>query len=63
MRQDDLVADILDASTSDAAAIREIQRLAFHQQAILYNDFTLPPLLQNSVAICVCPQISCVDIQ
>jgi len=47
MRRDGLIADILDASTLDAAAIWEIQRLAFHQQAILYNDFKLPPLVQT----------------
>ncbi len=47
MRQNDPISDIRDASTSDAAAIWEIQRLAFHQQAILYNDFKLPPLVQT----------------
>ncbi|MGE5173063.1 MAG: GNAT family N-acetyltransferase [Betaproteobacteria bacterium] len=47
MKHDDFTIDIRDATTSDAAAILEIQKLAFHGQGILYNDFTLPPLLQT----------------
>ncbi len=39
--------EICDADESDAAEILEIQRMAFHGQAVLYNDFTLPPLLQT----------------
>jgi ribosomal protein S18 acetylase RimI-like enzyme len=39
--------EICDASESDAPAILEIQKLAFHGQAILYEDFTLPPLVQK----------------
>jgi ribosomal protein S18 acetylase RimI-like enzyme len=39
--------DIRDASEADAAEILEIQRLAFHGQAVLYHDFTLPPLTQT----------------
>jgi ribosomal protein S18 acetylase RimI-like enzyme len=42
-----MAMDIPDASVADAAAIWEIQRLAFHQQGLLYNDFTLPPLVQT----------------
>jgi len=38
---------IEDASKSDAPAILEIQSLAFHGQGVLYNDFTLPPLVQT----------------
>ena len=39
--------EILEASESDAAAIWEIQKLAFRQQAVLYNDYALPPLVQT----------------
>ncbi len=38
---------ICDANESDAAEILEIQKMAFHGQAVLYNDFLLPPLLQT----------------
>lgn len=39
--------DIQIASEADAAGILEVQKLAFHGQALLYNDFTLPPLVQT----------------
>ena len=39
--------EIQNASEADGAEIGEIQRLAFHGQALLYNDFTLPPLVQT----------------
>ncbi len=39
--------EICDASETDAEAIWELQRLAFHQQAVLYDDFHLPPLVQT----------------
>lgn len=42
-----IIIDILDASESDAVEILEIQKRAFHGQAILYDDFTLPPLVQK----------------
>jgi ribosomal protein S18 acetylase RimI-like enzyme len=42
-----LTIDIRDASESDATEILEIQKLAFHKQGILYNDFALPPLVQT----------------
>lgn len=47
MKNDDLHIAILAASISDAAGILGIQKLAFHGQAILYDDFTLPPLVQT----------------
>lgn len=47
MKHNDLTIDIRDASASDAEALLEIQKLAFHGQGILYNDFTLPPLVQT----------------
>lgn len=47
MKNDDLTIDILDATESDAAEILEIQKLAFHGQGVLYDDFTLPPLVQT----------------
>ncbi len=39
--------DIREASESDAAEILHIQKLAFHRQGVLYNDFGLPPLVQT----------------
>ncbi len=42
-----ITMDIRDASESDAAEILKIQKRAFHGQAILYDDFTLPPLVQK----------------
>lgn len=39
--------DICDASPADAREIWELQKAAFYKQAILYNDFTLPPLIQT----------------
>jgi ribosomal protein S18 acetylase RimI-like enzyme len=47
MKSNGIHIEICNASETDAAAIGEIQRLAFQQQGILYNDFTLPPLLQT----------------
>ncbi len=42
-----LTLEIRDASESDAAEILRVQKLAFHGQAVLYNDFSLPPLVQT----------------
>lgn len=39
--------EILDANASDAGEILKIQKSAFHQQGVLYNDFRLPPLIQT----------------
>lgn len=47
MENDDLTIDINEATESDAEKIFEIQKLAFHGQGVLYNDFTLPPLVQT----------------
>lgn len=47
MKNDDLYIAILDASEADAAEILKIQKLAFHGQGVLYNDFSLPPLIQT----------------
>ncbi len=47
MKNDDLTIYIHDATESDAAKILEIQKLAFRGQAVLYDDFTLPPLTQT----------------
>ena len=38
---------ICEASEQDAAEILAVQKLAFHGQSVLYNDFTLPPLTQT----------------
>lgn len=48
MKSEENAIDIREASESDAVAILEIQKLAFHGQGILYDDFTLPPLVQKS---------------
>lgn len=47
MKNRKLDIEISDAAPSDAAVILEIQKLAFHRQGVLYNDFTLPPLVQT----------------
>jgi ribosomal protein S18 acetylase RimI-like enzyme len=47
MENDDLNIDINEATESDAEKILEIQKLAFQGQGVLYNDFTLPPLVQT----------------
>ncbi|HAK60459.1 MAG TPA: GNAT family N-acetyltransferase [Nitrospiraceae bacterium] len=36
-----------DAVPEDAEALLALQKLAFHQQGVLYDDFTLPPLTQT----------------
>ncbi|HEY9770954.1 MAG TPA: GNAT family N-acetyltransferase [Coleofasciculaceae cyanobacterium] len=35
------------ASTEDAAAILELQKLAYQSEAKLYKDFSIPPLIQT----------------
>ena len=35
------------ATVSDAAEILVVQKLAFQGQAVLYDDYTLPPLVQT----------------
>jgi ribosomal protein S18 acetylase RimI-like enzyme len=35
------------AEISDAAEILNIQRFAFHEQAVRHNDFTIPPMKQT----------------
>lgn len=47
MENDDLTIDINEATDSDAETILEIQKLAFRGQGVLYDDFTLPPLVQT----------------
>lgn len=47
MKNSEMSIAVLDATEADAAAILEIQKLAFHGQGVLYNDFTLPPLTQT----------------
>lgn len=39
--------NIIDASTEDAVAILELQKLAYQSEAELYNDFSIPPLIQT----------------
>ena len=38
---------ILRADISDMAEIRDLQKLAYQTEAILYNDWTIPPLTQT----------------
>jgi putative redox protein len=47
MKDTETRMELLDASVVDAVGILEVQKLAFHGQAVLYNDFTLPPLTQT----------------
>ncbi len=47
MNNDELQISILDAAELDAPEILETQKLAFHRQGVLYNDPTLPPLVQT----------------
>ena len=46
-RSNDPHIDMSDAVPEDAEALLTLQRLAFHQQGVLYDDFTLPPLTQT----------------
>ena len=39
--------DIMLARTEDAEAILALQRLAYQSEAVLYNDFSIPPLRQT----------------
>ena len=39
--------NITRASSEDAAAILELQKLAYQSEAQLYNDFSIPPLTQT----------------
>lgn len=39
--------NITQASSEDAVAILELQKLAYQSEAKLYNDFSIPPLLQT----------------
>ena len=39
--------EIREALESDAEELLKVQKLAFQGQAVLYNDFTLPPLTQT----------------
>ena len=38
---------ILPANVSDAAEILELQKLAYQSEAVLYNDWSIPPLTQT----------------
>lgn len=47
MLNEEPIITLHDATDADAAAILSIQKAAFHGQGILYNDMTLPPLVQT----------------
>ncbi len=38
---------IVKALIEDAAPILELQRIAYHSEALIYDDFSIPPLLQT----------------
>lgn len=42
-----MMKNIIYASIEDAAAILELQKLAYQSEAKLYNDFSIPPLIQT----------------
>jgi ribosomal protein S18 acetylase RimI-like enzyme len=42
-----MMKNITYASTEDAVAILELQKLAYQSEAKLYNDFNIPPLIQT----------------
>lgn len=42
-----MIKNITYASTEDTVAILELQKLAYHSEAKLYNDFSIPPLTQT----------------
>ena len=35
------------AEPGDAAEILELQKLAYHSEAVIYNEFGIPPLIQT----------------
>ncbi len=39
------------ASINDAASILELQRLAYQSEAVLYGDWSIPPLMQTVEAL------------
>ena len=39
--------EIVSAALDDAEAILALQRLAYQTEAALYDDFTLPPLIET----------------
>jgi GNAT superfamily N-acetyltransferase len=41
------VTRIIAAELSDALQILELQKLAYQSEAVLYNDFSIPPLTQT----------------
>jgi ribosomal protein S18 acetylase RimI-like enzyme len=47
MKRNEITVAICDASVPDAAEILAVQKLAFHGQGVLYDDLTLPPLVQT----------------
>ncbi len=47
MHDREMQREIRDATLSDAPVILEIQKLAFYGQGVLYQDFTLAPLVQT----------------
>jgi len=46
-RRDHSASFIVAASDADALAILELQKRAYQSEASLYNDWTIPPLLQS----------------
>ena len=46
-RSNDLHIDMSDAVAEDTEELLALQKLAFQQQAVLYDDFTIPPLTET----------------
>ena len=44
---EELTVEIAKADVKDAEEILSLQKLAYRQQAKLYNDFQIPPLLES----------------
>ncbi len=42
-----MMKSIVQASIEDAAAILQLQKLAYQSEAKIYNDFSIPPLTQT----------------
>ena len=46
-RKDRFEMQIVPATIDDAPAILDLQKLAYHTEAILYHDWSIPPLTQT----------------
>ena len=51
-RKDRFEMQIVPATIDDAPAILDLQKLAYHTEAILYHDWSIPPLTQTLAELC-----------